>query len=123
MRTGNDAGTPDGHRRGGDELRGPRPCRGAMSDIKPALTPEQWDKLHAKRHSDYWDPEDEFSGHGLAAMYLYEHGNGVGFAWEDVALLQDLDSLLSRDYGDTEVTRGLRSLADRIESLLPPREP
>src|SRR5690606_30074156 len=125
-----------------------------MSQIEPALTPEEWEKLFSEGNDgelererfsiwryDAGDPfpvevrirsveeeEHEYTSsgrkveyaslygqelHALAALALY--GQRFGFTHEDVRSLRDLAEELVRD--------DLHDLADRIEALLPPREP
>lgn len=128
--------------------KGDQPAR--YLQIEPALTPEEWEKLFSagndgalerERFSiwryDAGDPfpvdirirsveEDTSSGrkveyaslygqelHALAALALY--GQRFGFTHEDVRRLRGVAEELVRD--------DLHDLADRIEALLPPREP
>lgn len=98
--------------------------------IKPALTAEEWGKLGTRDLDMYhylveWDGRE----HMIAAVALY--GQPFGFTREDVkrvrAAAQMLESLLpvagisdERVMGEVEQ---LRSLAARIEALLPPADP
>lgn len=132
--------------------KGDQPAR--YSQIEPALTPEEWEKLFSEGNDgelererfsiwryDAGDPfpvevrirsveeeEHEYTSsgrkveyaslygqelHALAALALY--GQRFGFTHEDVRILRDLAEELVRD--------DLHDLADRIEALLPPREP
>lgn len=100
------------------------------NEIKPAMTPEEW-----AAHSDEgpvdgyidWDAgvvdvnnhyvqEPERFRHALAALAL--HGQPFGFTWADVDLLMRVS-----DSDDFWGDRRYDDLADRIASLLPPREP
>lgn len=124
-----------------------------MSDIKPALTPEQWASapveitfafasagfvvFEGEQLSTNPPPQIEINPetdrHGLAALALY--GQPFGFTREDVAHLRGEASWLENenfvggllgkfeDRGyNTNRIKGLRSLADRIEALLPPED-
>jgi hypothetical protein len=122
------------------------------SEIKPALTPEQWKQgvghyddepfpkgvvldttpvrvtacpaLGEVHVSIEWVDEpaahahlDRDDGHPMAALCLWNRR--FGFQWPDVDMLLSLAG--ERDATADERTR-LRSLADRIAALLPPRE-
>lgn len=100
-----------------------------MSEIKPALTPEEWADKSAVRPWGIFDNViDEASFRDLgpegkhAAAALCLHGQPYGFTWEDVVLLMAEVSTLT-GYIDEEEDAHWRSLADRIAALLPPREP
>lgn len=91
--------------------------------IKPALTPEQWElqRQIGPKH------EEGHAGdflHQMAALFL--HGQPFGFTWADVDAIRDL---LAEHEGDSfhplpqDERDRVRSLADRIAALLPPREP
>jgi hypothetical protein len=105
-----------------------------MSEIRPALTREEWagatgaidplmepfTELHVSIQPDgalaIWGAYDggvqsPAARHALAALAL--HGQPFGFTWQDVDLLRD-----AVDYLDPRI----RTLADRIAALLPPRE-
>lgn len=112
--------------------------------IEPALTEEEWRDAftgHGCGHDDpAWNVMVEMerqaqggSRHKTAALAL--HGQPFGFTWEDVDRLQGhlatLEKIVLIPGEDDEPewhTRHRanidwhRSLADRIESLLPPRE-
>ena len=113
-----------------------------MSDVKPALTPEEWASTTVERwhiliesygecldiESDDQDSPGAFgigtsdteARHALAALCL--HGQPFGFTREDV----DLCAVASMEAEDgdcpAEAARW-QSLADRIASLLPPEAP
>ncbi len=126
-----------------------------MSDIEPALTPEEWAAkwitIQAKgydsarngaaeikwgengfyltehEHDRYGVFDEPRMLHKVAAIAL--HGQPFGFTREDVALIR-MESEAIRDAQSDEyrnqeaIDRAakLASLADRIESLLPPEE-
>lgn len=117
-----------------------------MSEIKPALTPEEWASRdrqdvcidHAGRiaiSSEVWMDNsdgdayrvsvtatiDDVEGrHAIAAFAL--HGQPFGFTWEDVRRLRELDGHWeSRDGGPLAPATWPGALADRIAALLPPR--
>jgi hypothetical protein len=109
-------------------------------EIKPALTPEEWTAVlnDDRPPADSWASLSSFMGegkrqfvfneeyfveddarHSIAALALHEQP--FGFTHEDVdALREEADDEWS---GVREPNRGtiLRSVADRIEALLPPR--
>lgn len=123
-----------------------------MSDspeVRPALTEAEWAQGKAVRPGsdglDYvkmgrgWVTEgftkdgEEFdcgevgfyfpsTRHALAALCLHDHP--AGFGWEDVELLRSVADYLrvTSAHGDAEAISRLRSLADRIASMLPPKE-
>ena len=95
--------------------------------IEPALTPEEWEPY--TRHltepavldADLILYED--GPHALAALML--HGQPFGFTWEDVDNLHSIaikDVPFVGDDGELHTNPELTNLADRIASLLPPRE-
>ena len=108
-----------------------------MSEVKPAMTAEEW--AHAKQvtWAERWvDPDDP---HQIAALAL--HDQPFGFTWEDVDALRGVGRGLAefmRNYGtghgiiSPAAERAMREamasalflpdLADRIAALLPPRE-
>jgi len=100
----------------------------AMNEIKPALTPEEWERetnpdRTALDERIRWackeaGANDAVTPHALAALAL--HGKPFGFLWDDVEDLIELaESLEAVDLplkGD-----GLRQIAARIAALLPPR--
>lgn len=112
-----------------------------MSEIKPALSAEEWalflDGLRSPvgwieggcvwdrgRDADTLDEDSRKSeaAHGAAAMLL--HGQPYGFTREDVELLRDeigaeWDRIDTREEWNALAAR-FTSLADRIEALLPP---
>jgi hypothetical protein len=121
-------------------------------EIKPALTPEEWEtrecvrgepggplgSLHNERHisadeeslylSDSFETVSAQAPHRQALAALALHGQLFGFTWEDVDALRDAIDALNNEWGElipgTEfgMIPSLRSLADRIAVLLPPRE-
>lgn len=97
-----------------------------MSEIKPALTPEQWERREASFFGINMRLEEDGVGfgvadcetifddeerHALAALCLHEQP--FGFTRDDV---DELWSAIANGWD------GLKSLADRIEALLPPGE-
>jgi len=113
-----------------------------MTDMKPAITAEEWEdaqgywlqgafsagfrdrgrlqiSLPTSEDRDDLDPDDR---HQLAALALY--GQPFGFTREDVAAIREargpLDGRCSHFGADEQFDYG--SLADRIEALLPPKE-
>ena len=120
--------------------------------IKPALTAEEWAKATADYDSLYepftglsvqayndgslgvWGSyeggaQPPAARHALAALAL--HGQPWGFTREDAAHLRALADAIDRAATAQELfillqasdPEPLRDLADRIEALLPPREP
>lgn len=98
-----------------------------MSEIKPALTPEEW--VSWTRDGDP-RPQISFDGerwhpslHALAALCL--HAQSFGFTHEDVAMLRANATGFEYVAGqvganlDGEAAK-MRDLADRIEALIPP---
>ena len=95
-----------------------------MSEIKPALTAEEW----AGFLGDITTPvgwleggckwsRGEGDGHdGAAAMLL--HDQPFGFTWDDVDMLK----MSARTVLGAMEHKALLSIADRIEALLPPEE-
>jgi hypothetical protein len=112
----------------------------AMSEIKPALTPEEWHALNSgeafvntgQRGPNVLFVEDaaEQSNadgcyyvrkpHAMAALAL--HGQPFGFTHEDVAQIREAaDYVRDREDNDRDPLLGeLYALADRIAALLPP---
>lgn len=86
-----------------------------MSDIKPALTAEQW----SKKLAGNTEPLGAITEHGVAALCLY--GQPFGFTREDVHVLGLVVGAAKE--ADSEYGQVLQSLADRIEALLPPAPP
>jgi hypothetical protein len=98
---------------------------GCMSEVKPALIPDEWRRIQSAREiithawvvdaDGYtWEPPDR----GLAAYLL--SCDIFGFTHEDLdALTEAIHEVRATraDVGDT-----LRSLSERIEALLPPRD-
>lgn len=97
--------------------------------IEPALTPEEWAKMLRAGGPARYDSVFEFASpevfHYLAALAL--HGQSFGFTHADVDLLRrscaDKEVNACAFVMDPEGTDALQELADRIEALLPPREP
>ena len=96
-----------------------------MSEIKPALTAEEW-----KAGGWYVKPEyhiwTECSGdcgvedrHAMAATCL--HGQPFGFTREDVIALRAMQDRINFEALDRGIP-SVKDLADRIEALLPPEE-
>lgn len=94
--------------------------------IKPALTAEEWaaktgggfrqlpnGRLEYDYHGGYLVPEEARSG--IAAIALY--GQSFGFRREDV---KTLHSFSRKILATSDEWALVRSLADRIEALLPP---
>jgi hypothetical protein len=98
-----------------------------MSDVKPALTAEEWTDMLRDEVPDPGlvplgqippfrpDVPHEFYGepHRVAAVCLY--GQPFGFTREDVRMLRNVQGI-ANDYDD------FNELADRIEALLPPEK-
>lgn len=95
-----------------------------MSEIQPALTPENWetspdDQKHLRYKTTYFGDL-----HAVAALAL--HGQPFGFHPNDVDELRRWADI-ARDASDDSEQAGvdavrLDSIADRIAALLPPRE-
>ena len=101
-----------------------------MSDVKPALTAEEWaDPPYMNDGKPWWFCEDTFyegeieNPHAVAAVCLHEQS--FGFTRKDVRVLRMNAEEADRTSPVMDVSppiRGgdhLRSLADRIEALLP----
>jgi hypothetical protein len=100
-----------------------------MSEIKHALTAEEWEEhlahpdmiIQPVRDVRTYSRHDQ---HQLAAKHLY--GQPYGFTHEDVAILRgSATALVPSDLYyplalRESVAMYLRSLADRISALLPP---
>jgi hypothetical protein len=105
------------------------------TETQPALTPEEWARwregetffggMNARRERGgimvEQDSDDEVwvndeNRAALAALAL--HGQPFGFTWEDVDAIRTTATYL-HDGGEDQ----LHAIADRIEALLPPREP
>lgn len=94
---------------------------GTMSDdIKPALSREEWDKIHEldllPSLAEFIAIREVTTPHGLAAKCLY--GTPQGFTQDDVAMLRVFASP-----PDVPPFRPLLFLANRISALLPPVTP
>ena len=91
-----------------------------MSEIKPALTAEEW-RMARVHVSLYPTGEGAMlqlgNRHGIAAAAL--HRQSFGFTREDVEVLTDA---VGSVYSSMEGSAKLLSIADRIEALLPPEE-
>ena len=105
-----------------------------MSDeVKPALTPEEWASFPnwPERITAFgfgWATEEAEkpvyfpTRHGIAAANL--HGQPFGFTLDDVDTLRGMvDSDENPLTAPLEANDFLRSLAARIEALLPPEVP
>ena len=109
-----------------------------MSEIKPALTAEEWavwlkdgarvpEMVDACYRDVFGGRAEDGSRHAQAAVALHEQP--FGFTREDVEVLEGLVVALNR-VGQLPSEPGLsefyvpycRSFADRIEALLPPEE-
>lgn len=101
-----------------------RAIAASMSEIKPALTAEEWLNAFDKEGCPVFnfDIDEDGLGRGLTATIrggdrhrfaaACLHGQPFGFTREDVFFLRDLE----------QVTENSESLADRIEALLPLEE-
>ena len=98
-----------------------------MSEIKPALTPEEWAGILANRRPDLY--RDDFGtpkgAHAAAAAYLHEQP--FGFTWEMVrAIDYVLDNWVPKGeaFSDEawEVVKAVGLVSTRIADLLPPEE-
>lgn len=89
-----------------------------MTEIKPALSKEEWDEWFMKPEGAPWGLNPE-RPHASAAICLY--GQPFGLTREDVELARTAAEAPDQGYelSDDE-SRRLRSLAARIEALLPP---
>lgn len=85
------------------------------SDIKNALTADEWVAALQRRDFEYFADTEGVSAHGKAALCLYQQP--FGFTREDVA---NLHEDIADEWSDTEHRRWLQSLAARISALLPP---
>jgi hypothetical protein len=115
----------------------------AMSDIKPALTAEEWESVSyeydgstevlgegwgEREHGRANEAVNLLEGglnyrpgatHGVAAYLL--HGQPFGFTREDVGWMRMMLEQFVRTEGVyAEMVMNVRSIADRIEALLPP---
>lgn len=101
-----------------------------MSEVKPALTPQEWLKYAPldRTLSHHVPAVANDNAHGAAALAL--HGQPYGFTWDDHDELVDSAHEIERDCGPPEFlvperkrqVDALRSLAARIAALLPPRD-
>jgi hypothetical protein len=99
---------------------------GEMSEITPALTPEEWATY--KGYGDLRGPLETAAGclkggeltqHGLAAICL--HGQPFGFTQHDVWVARTLaDHVDTMHPGGIQLRRDALALAERIAALLPP---
>lgn len=98
-----------------------------MSEIKPALTAEEWEQARRQHFVTTWHM---FGAHGAAALCL--EGEPFGFTHEDVDLLEGeatkrgFSAMDDEAFGitgsvDRDKQRRLQSLAARLAALLPPR--
>ncbi len=108
-----------------------------MSEIKPALTAEEWEMGYASKDlrielrsggrvgvtahayplgGGLGDPRDLPA---LAALCL--HGQPFGFTREDVIVLRAMQDRINFEALDRGIP-SVKDLADRIEALLPPEE-
>ena len=108
----------------------------AEPQIPPALSPEvtgvvrigdRWMLAVVRQPPGHPTIDDVLltSGDILRSGHWGSLGEAFGFTWEDVGRMRALTALLAPD-GDwltADEHAGFVSLADRIESLLPPREP
>ena len=95
-----------------------------MSDVKPAMTPEEWAEWVARGGIRL------LKVHQIAAKHL--HDQPFGFTWEHVKLLDDVNEHelgCAIEGGDWPCDcpsaarrRDLDELSDIIEALLPPDE-
>ncbi len=86
-----------------------------MSEIQPALTPEEWaatEEIKAKMIDRLG------SAHALAALALY--GQPFGFTLDDLRELDFLIEAIVREWQEGDESAFLRSIKSRIEALLPP---
>lgn len=90
------------------------------TDIRPALTPEEWALL--------FDGDISWSGtllcdnpHGAAAAAI--HGQPYGFTREDVRAIRDLVGAWRSWSVMNAKGDHFESIADRIAALLPPEAP
>lgn len=102
-----------------------------MSEIKPALTPEEWQRQQVEREehatSTVWESArflgaEYLDAHAVAALAL--HGQPFGFTWEDIATLDIAVGATAalQAHGWEQEAAHLKTLRARIAALLPPRE-
>ena len=94
-----------------------------MSEIKPALTAEEWAVFPSWTNAEpgEWQPAYFPRPHGIAAVNLNDQP--FGFTREMVEAVRTLDSHNNLKWDQVRVLWDLvRSMADRIEALLPPEE-
>ena len=84
--------------------------------IKPVLTAEEWKGALAGWRPDLYRADDDTPEAEHAAAALYLHGY---LTWEDVAELRGGADAMDGTY----LAGRMRSIADRIEALLPPEAP
>ena len=94
-------------------------------EIRPALTPEEWANTKPIVLAIGKEPElmvlSEWA-HKAAALCLAH--KPFGFTWEDVdAIRVTADALEHDGLGVALAVPALRSIADRIAAILPPRKP
>ena len=99
-----------------------------MTEIKPAMTAEEWDALEVMVREasfmahdlgeDYTDEEMALVNAALAKLKALL----LGFTWADVDRVRT-DAYLNRKRGQEADAQAGLDLADRIAALLPPREP
>ena len=104
-----------------------------MSEIKPALTAEGWAEALAYEHGieefvighmEHYEASDcapEWL-HDIAALCLHSHP--FGFLRGDVVVLREAAARLRSQRPDWPFhAESVEMIADRIEALLPPKEP
>ena len=106
-----------------------------MSEIKPALTAEEWAAFLTNHGQGMVGDRYSFMGHHArgaddgeedyqAAAALCPHGQPFGFTRDDLTWLAVAIDGFETDSGHLELPgERLQSLADRIEALLPPENP
>ncbi len=95
------------------------PAQPEISEIKPAMTAEQWENSPSPGLGALPDEKDEYYDfpHAVAAQALY--GQSFGFTREDVEEMETAINGISLDGMDADP---LRSIRDRILALLPPED-
>lgn len=101
-----------------------------MSEIGPALTPEEWKAALYRGDYRFFAETEDVSSHGKAALCL--HGQPFGFTRAMVEALRETAStaraythyaMLTEEYDKIDKEADLAdAAADRIEALLPPEE-
>lgn len=86
-------------------------------ETRPALAPEQWETWERESVLQHFSDEQRW---GIAAMAL--RNQPFGFTREDVGALRTAAGIVEDEATENpeRLASTIRSLADRIEALLPP---